>query len=303
MPCYQSTNLPSGFTTAGRTGYATEADCLQACREGACCEGTTCTVKPQCQCQGAEKTFKGVGATCESFNGACCEDGPVGTPPTCSIKTVCECVGEGKSFGGVGSTCATASCCISCQLSGGCPAPMCIPKYIVASFSATTQEYVAFIFNELCRVPSLTVGGAITLTGYVNNTYPCGSYTGTYEGAPASPLNGSAVYAQVSSLLNTGFLTVRKKAIYGSLTNGVRSLSLSNDWPIVPASQYIDFTFQIPPPAATTAFLQNGSSGYCYGVGTAPLLWVQYSQTAGEFLTDAGSISVTSSYGAGVRGL
>jgi hypothetical protein len=64
MPCYQSTNLPSGFTTAGRTGYATEADCLQACKEGACCEGTTCTVKPQCQCQGTGKTFKGVGTTC-----------------------------------------------------------------------------------------------------------------------------------------------------------------------------------------------------------------------------------------------
>jgi hypothetical protein len=64
MPCYQSTNLPSGFTTAGRTGYATEAECLQACREGACCEGTTCTVKPQCQCQGTGQTFKGVGTTC-----------------------------------------------------------------------------------------------------------------------------------------------------------------------------------------------------------------------------------------------
>lgn len=64
MTCYQSTNLPSGFTTTGRPSYATEADCLQACREGACCEGTTCTVKPQCQCQGAGKTFKGVGTVC-----------------------------------------------------------------------------------------------------------------------------------------------------------------------------------------------------------------------------------------------
>jgi hypothetical protein len=64
MTCYQSTNLPSGFSTTGRTSYATEADCLQACKEGACCEGTTCTVKPQCQCQGAGKTFKGVGTTC-----------------------------------------------------------------------------------------------------------------------------------------------------------------------------------------------------------------------------------------------
>ena len=64
MPCYQSTNLPGGVTTTGRTSYTTEADCLQACREGACCEGTTCTVKPQCQCQGTGKVFKGVGTTC-----------------------------------------------------------------------------------------------------------------------------------------------------------------------------------------------------------------------------------------------
>lgn len=64
MPCYQSSSLPSGVTTTGRTSYATQADCLQACQEGACCEGTTCTVTPQCQCQGAGKTFKGVGTVC-----------------------------------------------------------------------------------------------------------------------------------------------------------------------------------------------------------------------------------------------
>ena len=64
MPCYQSNSLPSGVTTTGRTSYATEADCLNACKEGACCEGTTCSVKPACQCQGAGKVFKGVGTTC-----------------------------------------------------------------------------------------------------------------------------------------------------------------------------------------------------------------------------------------------
>jgi hypothetical protein len=64
MPCYQTTNLPGGVTTTGRTSYTTEADCLNSCTEGACCEGTVCTVKPQCQCQGAGKVFKGVGTTC-----------------------------------------------------------------------------------------------------------------------------------------------------------------------------------------------------------------------------------------------
>lgn len=64
MPCYQPTNFPPGFTTTGRTPYSTEAECLNACKEGACCEGTVCTVKPQCQCQGAGKVFKGVGTVC-----------------------------------------------------------------------------------------------------------------------------------------------------------------------------------------------------------------------------------------------
>jgi len=64
MPCYQPSTLPGGVTTTGRTSYRTEAECNQACKEGACCEGTSCTVKPQCQCQGAGKVFKGVGTVC-----------------------------------------------------------------------------------------------------------------------------------------------------------------------------------------------------------------------------------------------
>jgi len=64
MPCYKTIALPSGFTTTGKPTYKTEAECNQACREGACCEGTACTVKPQCHCQGTGKTFKGVGTVC-----------------------------------------------------------------------------------------------------------------------------------------------------------------------------------------------------------------------------------------------
>jgi hypothetical protein len=66
MPCYQSTSLPSGVTTTGRPSYTTEADCLQACKEGACCDNVGCSVKPQCQCQGATQVFKGVGTTCSA---------------------------------------------------------------------------------------------------------------------------------------------------------------------------------------------------------------------------------------------
>jgi hypothetical protein len=72
MPCYQPNNFPPGFSTTGRTGYATEADCLAACKEGACCEGTTCSVKPQCQCQGTGKVFQGVGTVCTPNPCGCC---------------------------------------------------------------------------------------------------------------------------------------------------------------------------------------------------------------------------------------
>jgi hypothetical protein len=53
MPCrpVAEHNGKYGSGQAGGGGYTTEADCLQACKEGACCEGTTCTVKPQCQCK------------------------------------------------------------------------------------------------------------------------------------------------------------------------------------------------------------------------------------------------------------
>jgi hypothetical protein len=34
------------------------------CSDGACCEGTTCTARPQSECQGPGKVFKGVGTTC-----------------------------------------------------------------------------------------------------------------------------------------------------------------------------------------------------------------------------------------------
>jgi hypothetical protein len=99
MPCYQSTNLPGGFSTTGRTSYATEADCLQACKEGACCEGTSCTVKPQCQCQGTGKVFKGVGTVCEPGTCLCCNtDGTPKQSGDCATVSPCWCLcGEGSA--------------------------------------------------------------------------------------------------------------------------------------------------------------------------------------------------------------
>ena len=62
MPCRQTATPSADELAVG--AFTTEADCLNACKEGACCEGTTCSVKPACQCQGTGKTFKGVGTTC-----------------------------------------------------------------------------------------------------------------------------------------------------------------------------------------------------------------------------------------------
>lgn len=75
MPCYGRQNFPGGPPPEGKQAYRTEAACLEACKEGACCEGTSCSVKPQCQCQGAGQTFKGIGTTCSPNPCGCCADG------------------------------------------------------------------------------------------------------------------------------------------------------------------------------------------------------------------------------------
>ncbi len=74
MPCRHQSVF--GGTPATSGFYATEAECLEACKEGACCNGTTCSVKPQCQCNAAAgEVFKGIGTVC-SPNPCCqCPDG------------------------------------------------------------------------------------------------------------------------------------------------------------------------------------------------------------------------------------
>lgn len=66
MACAQSSTLvSSGVTRTPNSGaFSTLADCLNACKEGACCDGATCSIKPRCQCQGAGQTFKGIGVSC-----------------------------------------------------------------------------------------------------------------------------------------------------------------------------------------------------------------------------------------------
>jgi len=112
MPCYQSNNAPSGYGKIGTGGYATEAECLQACKEGACCNGTTCSVKPQCQCNAAAgEVFRGVGTDCDPNPcvGACCLPGEV-----CQITSLEGCAALGGRFQGYATNCEPNPCvCLS----------------------------------------------------------------------------------------------------------------------------------------------------------------------------------------------
>jgi len=63
MPCREVSVF--GGVAASSGPFATEPECLQACKEGACCNGTTCSVKPQCQCNAAAgEVFRGIGTVC-----------------------------------------------------------------------------------------------------------------------------------------------------------------------------------------------------------------------------------------------
>jgi hypothetical protein len=70
LVCYSFTATNRTFTVAaidnhgGNTSYTLRICFSTLGAGGACCEGTTCSVKPQCQCQGAGKVFKGVGTVC-----------------------------------------------------------------------------------------------------------------------------------------------------------------------------------------------------------------------------------------------
>lgn len=78
MPCYQLNTQPPGFYKIGSGGFASEAECLEACKEGACCESDgTCNVRPQCQCQGEGQAFRGVGTVC--------------VPNQCPLRPACLC--------------------------------------------------------------------------------------------------------------------------------------------------------------------------------------------------------------------
>jgi hypothetical protein len=150
MPCYQSTNLPSGVTTTGRTSYRTEADCLNACKEGACCEGTTCSVKPACQCQGTGQVFKGVGTVCITSDILCCKAGAAGTrtgTELCEpLNSACGCAAG--SYQAASSGDCTATTCRKCKCTTQRNFPVSIGVTCRALFRGAT-------WNDSCGKPYL----------------------------------------------------------------------------------------------------------------------------------------------------
>jgi len=154
MPCRQFSTYEgrTGSGRAGGGGYRTEAECLNACREGACCEGSTCSVKPQCQCQGADKRFQGIGTVCSA--------------DTCQF---CNANGFPKTGSGV------SRCYCYCTVNGG-TIPQFINITINWSFSSTVTPYGSTTPQPN---PSCTRSGSITatLTKVIRGPYAdCSAY-------------------------------------------------------------------------------------------------------------------------------
>ena len=129
--------------------YVTEAECRslngewnegKLCSDvtcdgwGACCNGTTCTIKKETPCTTGGGTYQGDGTTCA--------DGPCGTDPTgaccypdnsCTETTQANCQGAGGTYQGDGTTCATVTCgnCQKCRDPSSTPAGVTI---IVSGF-------------------------------------------------------------------------------------------------------------------------------------------------------------------------
>jgi hypothetical protein len=81
MACFQTKKAKHPFSyspeiDASSGGYKTLAECLEACGEGACCTGASCSIVPKCLCQGEGQSFRGVGSSCQQFT----------TPATTSVE-------------------------------------------------------------------------------------------------------------------------------------------------------------------------------------------------------------------------
>lgn len=95
MACYQFNTGSAAASAFGVSSdaaalqtYRTQEECLNACKEGACCEGASCSVKPKCRCK--------------CMSNSCC--GPDTTTvfgvtgPVCRGGTEAECSARGGTW-------------------------------------------------------------------------------------------------------------------------------------------------------------------------------------------------------------
>jgi|694.fasta_scaffold00746_37 hypothetical protein len=198
MPCRQVStfNGTTGSGQSGGGGYTTEADCLNACKEGACCEGTTCTVKPQCQCKCATNSCCGPDiVTVGGITGPACRGG---TEAECAARggvwRPCKgCAADANLpgtpypcqpsdtppafvpvFRGVGTTCSPNPCraCSECTASH--------PTYLAVTFSQTAP--ISGGFHESL----INLSGTYSLPSVTTSSTACafrGTFIKTYSNA------------------------------------------------------------------------------------------------------------------------
>lgn len=142
MPCQQITNTGISYNPplSSRSGpFASESECLEACQEGACCNGTTCSVKPQCQCNAAAgEVFKGVGTVCSPNPciGRCCD-----VSGNCVDGiTESQCAARNGYLFAPGTSCNSNPCPIACDCPGDSRIPSSISLQAVPGTAVRTDQ-------------------------------------------------------------------------------------------------------------------------------------------------------------------
>ena len=163
MPCRQVSTFNG--TAASSGSYRTEAECNEACKEGACCDGATCTVKPQCQCKCASNSCCGPDTmTVNGITGPRCRGG---TKSECDARggTWRPCIGCSADaanpnasicrstdtpspaqpvepvFQGVGTVCSPNPCVVLCPCPSGTQDQGAMPQAIHVSVSVSGGCY------------------------------------------------------------------------------------------------------------------------------------------------------------------
>ena len=164
MTCRKSPTFGSieGSGKPSGGGYATEAECLQACKEGACCEGTTCSVKPQCQCQGTGKVFRGVGTTCEPnlCNVPCC----TGQNIFCEEITATACVAIGGVVQSLPCSQSARACCLYYYSTRPLQKGTCCRNVPVFGSGGLSGTVVGYRCSSLTMAECAAIGGSFCVT-------------------------------------------------------------------------------------------------------------------------------------------